>query len=77
MSGFDFFKHEINADINSILSHVLNGQELQKQDAVELLKVTGNEFIALQRVANKICMEKTDNQVTFVVNRNINFTNVC
>ncbi|MGV9172957.1 MAG: 7,8-didemethyl-8-hydroxy-5-deazariboflavin synthase subunit CofH [Promethearchaeia archaeon] len=77
MSSFDFFKHEIKADVNKILSNVLNGEELTEEEAVELLKVTGKEFIALQRVAYKICTEKTEDVVTFVVNRNINFTNIC
>jgi FO synthase subunit 2 len=77
MSSFDFFKHEIKANINQILSNVLDGHELTEEEAVELLKVTGQEFIALQRVANKICYEKTNDLVTFVVNRNINFTNIC
>ncbi|MFO8017815.1 MAG: 7,8-didemethyl-8-hydroxy-5-deazariboflavin synthase subunit CofH [Promethearchaeia archaeon] len=77
MGSFDFFKHEIKADINNILSRVLDGHQLKKEEAVELLKVTGKEFIGLQRVANRICVEKTKNMVSFVINRNINFTNIC
>lgn len=71
---FDRIKPEIKA----ILTKVLNPTyELSIEDALELLKVTGKEFIALQSVANILCFEKHKDITTFIVNRNINFTNVC
>ncbi|MBN1215967.1 MAG: 7,8-didemethyl-8-hydroxy-5-deazariboflavin synthase subunit CofH [Candidatus Lokiarchaeota archaeon] len=68
---------KISPKINSILKKVLNSEELTLEDGLELLKVTGKDFLALQNVANHICLEKKKNIVTFVINRNINFTNVC
>ena len=70
------FEH-INPDIKKILNSALNLEELSVKDGIKLLKVTGKEFIALQIVANQICFEKKENIVTFVKNRNINFTNIC
>ena len=68
----------IKPEIKSILLNVLeNDEELSSAHALKLLKVTGNEFIALQYVANQLCYEKHNNVVTFVINRNINFTDVC
>ncbi len=71
------YLNEINPEVKAILKKALNNEEISSREALELLKTTGKEFIALQAVANKICYEKKHNIVTFVVNRNINFTNVC
>ncbi len=68
---------QINPEIKKILKKGINSEEISPEEALELLKVTGKEFLALQSVADQICLEKTDNVVTFVVNQNINFTNIC
>ena len=62
---------------SEIIKKAGNSEEITPEEALRLLKVTGKEFIDLQRVANQICFEKKDDIVTFVVNRNINFTNTC
>jgi FO synthase subunit 2 len=69
--------NQIKPNIKSILEKALNSEEITSQEALKLLKVTGKEFIALQITADTICFEKKQNVVTFVVNRNINFTNIC
>ncbi|HEY0089409.1 MAG TPA: CofH family radical SAM protein, partial [Candidatus Lokiarchaeia archaeon] len=72
------FLDRINPEIKQVLKKALISEEdLTPEDALELLKVTGKEFIALQNVADTICYEKKKNLVTFVINRNINFTNIC
>lgn len=68
---------KINPSIKEILQKALNSEEITPDEAYELLKVTGDEFIALQYAANKLCEEKKNNIVTFVINQNINFTNIC
>ncbi|MFW9972643.1 MAG: 7,8-didemethyl-8-hydroxy-5-deazariboflavin synthase subunit CofH [Candidatus Odinarchaeota archaeon] len=70
------FEH-IKQDIKAILEKSLASEELDTNEALELLKVNGKEFFALQYVADQICFEKKHNLVTFVINRNINFTNIC
>jgi len=73
----ELFNH-IRPKIKSILKKALNSEEdLTLEEGFELLKVTGKEFIALQNVADTICYEKNKDLVTFVINRNINFTNIC
>jgi FO synthase subunit 2 len=69
--------NRIDAKIAKILRSTINNEEITSKDALNLLKVDGKEFIALQYVANQLCLEKKENIVTFVVNRNINFTNIC
>ena len=68
---------QINTGIVKILKKGLNNEEISSEEALKLLKVNGKEFIALQYVANQICSEKKEDIVTFIVNRNINFTNIC
>lgn len=76
MTNSQFFEH-IQSNIKAILQKALNSEELSSDEALELLKVKGKEFFALQYVADQICFEKMQNIVTFVINRNINFTNIC
>jgi len=65
------------SEIKQILKKAEDSVEINTEEALTLLKLTGKDFIALQQVSDRICYEKKDNLVTFVVNRNINFTNVC
>jgi FO synthase subunit 2 len=69
--------NQINPDIKQILKKSLEGNEITSEEALKLLKVNGKEFTALQLVADHICINKKKNQVTFVINRNLNFTNIC
>ena len=63
----------IKPSIKRILQKALDSVELSSEEALDLLKVKGKEFFALQYVADRICFEKNENVVTFVINRNINF----
>ena len=69
--------NRIKPEIKEILKKALKSEEITAEEALKLLKVTGKEFLALQYVANQICFEKKEDIVTFVINRNINFTNIC
>lgn len=60
----------------SILKGVLEGNRLSEEEAIFLLKE--GDILALGQAAGEICQRKhPDNQVTFVIDRNINYTNVC
>lgn len=76
MTNSQFLEH-IESNIKAILQKALNSEDLSSEEALELLKVEGKEFFALQYVADQVCFEKKHNVVTFVINRNINFTNIC
>ena len=76
MSNSQFLEH-IESNIKAILQKALNSEDLSSEEALELLKVKGKEFFALQYVADLVCFEKKQNVVTFIINRNINFTNIC
>ena len=60
-----------------ILDRALAGDDISVEDAVDLFDTTGAEFAALGMVADELRRRTAGDLVTYVVNRNINFTNVC
>src|SRR3989441_8614741 len=60
-----------------ILGRALDGGELSVEEADLLATVTGRDLHALGLVADEMRRRQAGDLVTFVVNRNINFTNVC
>jgi FO synthase subunit 2 len=65
------------AEVRAPLARVLEGRELDWREAVTLLGARGQEFRALCLVADELRRRQAGDVVTYVVNRNINFTNVC
>lgn len=60
----------------SILKRVLEGNRLSEEEAVFLLKE--GDILSLGQAANEICQKKhPENVATFVIDRNINYTNIC
>src|SRR5438105_700568 len=60
-----------------ILGRALDGGELSVEEADLLATVTGRDLQALGLVADEMRRRQAGDLVTFVINRNINFTNVC
>src|SRR5262249_12937178 len=60
-----------------ILERALAGQELDVEEGLVLALVKGEELEALVHTADRIRSQRVGDVVTYVVNRNINFTNVC
>ncbi len=67
----------IDPVIADILNQALDDKELSAKDAVELFECNDSELNALILVADELRRRKVGDLVTFVVNRNVNFTNVC
>ena len=67
----------IAPDVRAILTRVLDGAEVSVADADVLALTTGRELQALTLVADELRRRHVGDVVTYVVNRNINFTNVC
>src|SRR5690348_14241423 len=63
--------------VRATLEACLEGRELSWEDAVPLCKVTGVELSALCSTADALRRAQVGDQVAYVVNRNINFTNAC
>src|SRR6185369_13632418 len=60
-----------------ILGPLLDGAELSVDDGIRLTETTGRDLQALILVADEMRRRQAGDLVTYVVNRNINFTNVC
>lgn len=67
----------VDATYRGVLEACLNGADLRWQDGVLLSEARGLELSALCLVADALRQEQVGEAVTYVVNRNINFTNVC
>ena len=60
----------------TILEKALDGERIDDDDAIALLR--SRDLVSVGRAANAIRNRKHDpNRVTFVVDRNLNYTNVC
>ena len=67
----------IDPQIRTILYRALEGEELSWQDGLQLCQTNGIDFHAVCLVADEMRRRQVGEVVTYVVNRNINFTNVC
>jgi 7,8-didemethyl-8-hydroxy-5-deazariboflavin synthase CofH subunit len=65
------------APIAAILDRALDGEELGFSDGMALGDVTGDDLLALMKTADELRRRKVGETITYVVNRNINFTNIC
>ena len=66
-----------SVDTRRILGGLLDGGELSPEDGLRLVEVSGRDLQALTLVADEMRRRQAGDVVTYVVNRNINFTNVC
>jgi FO synthase subunit 2 len=64
-------------DVRRVLDAALAGHEASVADADILAHTTGRDLAALTVTADELRRRQVGDVVTFVVNRNINFTNVC
>ena len=67
----------IDKSIAQILDIALSGKDITPDQAFELLESKGLEYQATLMVADELRKRTVGDIVTYVVNRNINFTNVC
>src|ERR1700691_2285173 len=63
--------------VDAILDRVIHGQELTVEQAAELFSAEGDSLDRLLAAADDLRDRRVGDRVTYVVNRNINFTNVC
>lgn len=67
----------IDPRLRATLDACLEGHELAWENALALCEVTGRELHALCVTADILRSRQAGPTVTYVINRNINFTNVC
>ena len=64
-------------DLSAILARARAGEDLNETDVVRLFQARGDEVNAVVQAADALRREVSGDTVSFVVNRNINYTNVC
>jgi len=74
---FDQLTSAVSPDVRSLLEDALEGKELSTAGAERLLGAHGMDFHALIAAADLARQRDCGDDVTYVVCRNINFTNVC
>jgi FO synthase len=67
----------LEADIKAALTKAAGGHPITDDEALALFRAEGEALDALARAADDLRAETVGDDVTYVVNRNINFTNVC
>ncbi len=63
--------------LSAILAAARAGHELVEADVARLFSVQGRELRAVLEAADALRAEASGDTVTYVVNRNINYTNIC
>jgi len=60
-----------------VLDRVRRASELDEEEIAILFCAEGDEFTAVVRAADDLRAQVTGDTVTYVINRNINYTNIC
>src|SRR6476646_287852 len=77
MSSFESLLRRSDPLISNILNRALDEKEISVSDATVLFSANGLDFHLIGIVADELRKRRVGDIVTYVVNRNINFTNVC
>lgn len=76
-NGLAAVLEHIDREVSAILHRTLEGEELSWSDGLRLCETNGLDLQAMCLVADEMRRRQVGDVVTYVVNRNINFTNVC
>ena len=64
-------------EVETILARARRGETLREGEVVQLFRARGRDFAAVCAAADELRKEVNGDTVTYVVNRNINYTNIC
>src|SRR6266513_265225 len=76
-SDLDSLIKKIDPIVSSALDRALSNKDVSVAHAIDLLDSNGMEMNMLVLVADELRRRTVGENVTYVINRNINFTNVC
>ena len=68
---------ELGGNLGGILDRAAQGARLDEAEIVRLFEARGRDFTAVCRAADALRAARCGDAVTYVVNRNINYTNIC
>jgi FO synthase subunit 2 len=75
--NIDTILKNIDPEISTILDSSLSNKEISPLDTLKLFNCKDLEIPLISLIADELRRRENDNVVTYVINRNINFTNVC
>ena len=67
----------VSAEIRRIVDHCIEGREPTREQVVQLFSARGPDFSHVAQSADRLRRKVAGDEVSYVVNRNINYTNVC
>ncbi|MFL2986695.1 MAG: 5-amino-6-(D-ribitylamino)uracil--L-tyrosine 4-hydroxyphenyl transferase CofH [Candidatus Poriferisodalaceae bacterium] len=67
----------VGGELKEVLDGVMSGQEVDRDQIITLFNARGPEVVAVAEVADQLRQDTVGDKVTWVHNRNINYTNVC
>jgi len=67
----------VSSQVEALVAKALEGQELSESDIVRLFQARGDDLTYVCRAADELRQMVNGDTVSYVVNRNINYTNVC
>jgi FO synthase subunit 2 len=67
----------VEREVASILENALAGDDINVDEATTLFEASGSSLNAIILTADELRRRTVGDTVTYVINRNINFTNVC
>lgn len=76
-SSLDSLLSNVTPSIGRVLDRALAGDDISVDEAAELFDAPGADLLVITAVADHLRKQTVGDVVTYVVNRNINFTNVC
>jgi FO synthase len=68
---------KVSADIQAILAKSAAAEPLSEAEVIRLFEARGDDFSAVVQAADQMRRKLNGDTVSFVVNRNINYTNIC
>ena len=75
--GVEGLLSNLDTQVAGILNRALEGEDITASEAAVLFETFGAEYNAMVMTADELRRRTVGDVVTYVVNRNINFTNVC
>jgi FO synthase len=67
----------VSSDISAIVDRARRGNALDEAEVERLFQTRGEDFAYVCQAANELRQQANGDVVSYVVNRNINYTNVC
>ncbi len=77
MHGTDALFRDADPLVADTLERALSGKEISEEEGLRLYSARGTDMHLVGMTADELRRRRVGDTVTYVVNRNINFTNVC